>query len=105
MTELPLETILRHLRTRTGWELRDEDGARLREKLLVRLKTVRETPAQYLQRLETNPQDAEWSELLALLSNPETYFFRDSRQIALLKDRILTEVLERRRPHRSIRIW
>ncbi|MGV3720316.1 MAG: CheR family methyltransferase, partial [Actinomycetota bacterium] len=105
MTELPLETILHLIRARTGWELRDEDGARLREKLLGRLTAVRETPATYVQRLETEPQGAEWSELLALLSNPETYFFRDSRQIALLKDRILPELLERRRPHRSLRIW
>jgi len=105
MTDLPLESILRLVRARTGWQLRDEDGVRLREKLTGRLGAVGAAPGDYLHWLESQPQSEEWDELLALLSNPETFFYRDSGQIALLRDRILPELVARRQAHRSLRIW
>lgn len=105
MMDLAFDSILHLVRVRTGWELRDEVGSRLRERLSVRLTALQEAPAQYLQRLESDPRGPEWSALLALLSNPETFFFRDSRQIALLKEHLLPELLERRRAQRSLRLW
>ncbi|WP_461482118.1 CheR family methyltransferase, partial [Porticoccus sp.] len=39
------------------------------------------------------------------LTSGETYFFRDSGQHRLLQEKILPELLERREPERSLRIW
>jgi chemotaxis protein methyltransferase CheR len=53
---------------------------------------------QYLvTRKKLLPTEAEWQELILLLSVTESYFFRDQGQFGLLKNQILPEIIERKR--------
>jgi len=106
MDDLLLQRFRDLLRARTGWNLGEQETERMREKVRARLKTRRVSPEAYYGLLEQGgAESAEWQELIALLANPETFFFRDAGQMALLKNRILPELIGRRRPHRSLRIW
>ncbi len=48
---------------------------------------------------------AEWSRLEAEITIGETFFFRYAEQFAALRDTILPEIIERKRPVRRLRIW
>ena len=63
-------------------------------------------PVHYFQLVDSqsNAGVAEWEQLLALFMNGETFFFRDSGQIALLKEHILPTLLHRQKTTRSLRI-
>jgi len=65
------------------------------------------TERDYLKLLGSNVSAAmhEWNELASLLTTGESYFFRDSGQFALLRNRILPELVERNRNLRRLRIW
>lgn len=47
----------------------------------------------------------EWAELARFFTTGETFFFRDQGLHALLKDKILPELFERRKAERALRIW
>ncbi|MCR4287075.1 MAG: tetratricopeptide repeat protein [Deltaproteobacteria bacterium] len=49
--------------------------------------------------------DAEIRELPSLLTVGESYFFRDSGQFGLLKDRLLPELIKRQGTEKRLRIW
>ena len=53
----------------------------------------------------TSGSDVEWKTLAEMLTVGESHFFRDRGQIALLRDRILPELISRNRSRRSLRIW
>ncbi len=63
-------------------------------------------PVHYFQLVESQSKEgkAEWEQLLSLFMNGETFFFRDSGQIALLKEHILPTLIHRRKAVRSLRI-
>ena len=46
-----------------------------------------------------------WKDLIPILTNGETYFFRDRGVFSLLRNTILPELIERNRARRSLRIW
>jgi chemotaxis protein methyltransferase CheR len=48
---------------------------------------------------------AEWARLEAEITIGETFFFRYAEQFAALRETILPEIVERRRPERRLRIW
>jgi len=79
---------LPHSITRAAAELRLRDPAELYELL-----------AQHDGR--SDALDA----LLAALNVSETYFFRDSRQLEIVEQRILPELIERRASQRQLRLW
>jgi chemotaxis protein methyltransferase CheR len=54
---------------------------------------------------ETAASHAEWAELAALLSNGETFFFRDAGQFRLLKTRLLPDLIRQRHSQRALRLW
>ena len=62
---------------------------------------------QYYQMLQTGSHEAdrEWAQLVTCFTNGESYFFRDKGQMALLRERILPELIQRNRSKRSLRIW
>ena len=64
-------------------------GARLRPRMLeLRL----DSPRAYYEYLRFHPQrDAEFARLPALVTNNETYFFRETRQFEVLIDHVLPE--------------
>jgi chemotaxis protein methyltransferase CheR len=53
---------------------------------------------------DTPESHLEWKELTVLLTTGESYFFRDQGQFALLQEPILPELLQCRKPQRSLRI-
>jgi chemotaxis protein methyltransferase CheR len=72
------------------------DGMRqeiLASRLRPRMRELRiETPRAYYEYLRFHPQrDAEFDRLPALVTNNETYFFRETRQFEILIDHVLPE--------------
>jgi chemotaxis protein methyltransferase CheR len=72
------------------------DGVRqeiLASRLQPRMRELRiETPRAYYEYLRFHPQrDAEFDRLPALVTNNETYFFRETRQFEILIDHVLPE--------------
>lgn len=66
------------------------------------------TPTEYLQQLRVCPADSPLLEHLVLgVTIGETYFFRDKHQITLLREKILPDLIERKRSENnlSLRIW
>jgi chemotaxis protein methyltransferase CheR len=49
--------------------------------------------------------EAEWTQLEAEITIGETFFFRYAEQFAALRETILPEIIERKRPERRLRIW
>ncbi|MEO0768164.1 MAG: CheR family methyltransferase [Cyanobacteria bacterium J06649_4] len=91
---------------RTGLEILAADSATVCEKIWERTKATHQRfPSQYYQLLanseaesSTNQlsSEAEWPRLIALLTNSESYFFRDRGQISVLKHHILPELIMRK---------
>jgi chemotaxis protein methyltransferase CheR len=80
---------------------RDEDlAARMSRRLVARGCVDAGT---YLQLLRQDP--AEFDCLVGELTIGETYFFRQPEQFTMLRDTILPEILERKRPTSQLRIW
>jgi chemotaxis protein methyltransferase CheR len=107
-TDALLQEVSQLVSSWTGIRLRDEDTRKLGESLRQRMTCLKLTdPANYLQLLTGKTSDGltEWEQLVSLLINGETYFFRDSGQFTLLKKTVLPELIERRKTVRSLRIW
>lgn len=108
MVGLPLENIIELVLRRTGLLIRPEDQEGFGDKVQGRLKVLgRMEIAQYATMLQSQTPDAlaEWNELTALLTTGESYFFRNKEQMALLRNRILPELLALRQERRQLRIW
>ena len=105
------ETLLRRagnlIASRIGLLVREQDDALLRKMVAGRVRALNLSGAeQYCRFLESDANlRHEREELAILLTTGETYFFRDSRQHALLRDSILPELLERHKAERTLRIW
>ena len=83
------------------------DRAAVSEKLLIRIKALKLTsPEDYYRLLKTSTRESqkEWQNLITLLTNNETYFFRDQEQIKLLRSQILPELVQRKKDSLSLRI-
>lgn len=64
-------------------------------------------PCDYIRLLadDARGEGEEWRRLVLRITNGESYFFRDHGQMALLRETILPEIIERRRHERRLRIW
>jgi chemotaxis protein methyltransferase CheR len=94
------------LTRRIGLRLTDGDVAKLERLLRVRAGMTGDgDPFVYLASLSTEELDREAEFLTAQLTPGETYFFRDQGQFALLRSRILPQLIERRREQRRLRLW
>lgn len=116
----------------TGLHIRKQDQENLCEKIYARMKLLKiSVPSEYYQLLkycnyynssqkqstcnynkQIKESEREWKELILLLTVGETFFFRDQGQIALLKNRLLPEIIEYKqslaianKSKPSIRIW
>src|SRR5436309_3039508 len=82
----------RRLAARTGLHIRQRDREHFLSTLAARLRNLKlASSSDYRRLLESNTEAAalEWRRLIALLTNGESYFFRDKGQMTLLKERIL----------------
>ena len=105
------ETVFKEIKERIGTELgllvREQDDDALRKVITERVSALNLTDEeQYNQLLNSNGDIfRERQELTIPLTAGETYFFRDVGQHALLKERILPELLERHHATHSLRMW
>lgn len=101
-----LQDFVELVATHTGLSIRERDQAAFGNKINERIKRHRGSEWEYYRLLQHHePESArEWSALAALLTTGESYFFRDREQFALLRNRILPELIKRGK-RRPLRIW
>jgi chemotaxis protein methyltransferase CheR len=107
MEEALLKQARNLIASRIGLLVREKDDALLRKVVAERVRTLNLSGAeQYCQWLGSDAGIQHEREALVVpLTTGETYFFRDSGQHILLQDRILPELIERRKTQRALRIW
>jgi chemotaxis protein methyltransferase CheR len=101
------QAFIRLIAKHTGLEIRERDKAALKEKIVLRMKNIKiETPENYYHLLSSSTPEShqEWQKLVSLLTNSETYFFRDKDQCSLLKHHIFPELIQRKQNNRTLRI-
>lgn len=101
------QSLTQQILSRTGLEIRERDYKALSEKIYIRMRSLRLKSAEaYYQLLTASTLSSyeEWEQLMLLLTNNESYFFRDKEQFALLRNRILPELIERNRSSKTLYI-
>lgn len=91
-----------------GVHVREQDQGFLEKTLVSRQQALKISHGEkYYDLLKTENTNsvAEWRQLAILLTNQESYFFRDLGQFALLRRKIIPELLEQNKEHRTLRIW
>ncbi len=102
------EAFIKLIAQQTGLKIREPDQTDLSEKIFVRMKAINVLfPEEYYQLLgySTIQSYEEWQKLVLLLTNLESYFFRDKEQFSLLRDRILPELIQRQEHNKTLRIF
>lgn len=105
--DIPQLVPLQHwIKARCGLQFEGQDAAKLVRAVHERSRAVRLDSTTYAERLLQGgaDSDAEFQELVNLLTINETYFFRESEQLALLVQRILPRWLARTGGQTPIRI-
>lgn len=93
---------------RIGLQLREQESDFFRKTLNTRLKTLKLSEAnEYFTLLsdKSTQGEAEWRQLSILLTNQESYFFRDQKQFELLRHHILPELIQTNKARKTLRIW
>ena len=96
------------IRARAGIHMRPQEAAVLQKILQNRTDALRmANTGVYLDFLCQNsaPAGAEWKQLFVLLTNQESYFFRDADQLGVIRAHLLPSLLRANRETRSLRIW
>lgn len=93
-----------------GIAIRDQEQNILEQKICLRISALRLSSAeQYYQFLQLpgDESEQEWQHLAELLTNNESYFFRDREQLNLLKDSIFPQIIQRKRQqgNLTLRVW
>ena len=91
-----------------GLQIRAEETDKLRHTIRSRMTAQQLiNPEAYYQLLasDTAASRREWEEVVLPLTIGESYFFRDSGQFSLLRQRLIPELIERNSATRSLRIW
>lgn len=107
LTEELIEAFIRLIAKQTGIVIRQQDRNLFCEKICLRTKAIKVAlPEDYYQFLEENTLQSyqEWEKLIILLTNNESYFFRDKGQLNLLKNQIFPDLIKRNQARKTIRI-
>jgi chemotaxis protein methyltransferase CheR len=93
-----------------GIKIRQVEQESLVQKIELRMKALQiVAPEQYYQLLSLpgTASEREWQHLAELLTNNESYFFRDREQLNLLKNQIFPQLIKQKRQqgNLSLRIW
>ncbi|TVQ58820.1 MAG: chemotaxis protein CheR [Spirulina sp. DLM2.Bin59] len=93
---------------RTGIRIREQDYSEFARKLgqrMIKLRIPR--PEDYYAHLTglTDQSRQEWRELTVMITNVESYFFRDHGQFQLLEQVLLPRLIAMKRQERQLRIW
>ncbi|HEY9638035.1 MAG TPA: protein-glutamate O-methyltransferase CheR [Coleofasciculaceae cyanobacterium] len=107
LSERLIQAFIRLIANHTGLEIRERDKVALSEKIILRMKRLKlGSPETYYQLLNsaTSESNQEWKIFVILLTNIESYFFRDQDQFNLLQNHILPELIKRKQNNKTIRI-
>ncbi|MEW6492071.1 MAG: protein-glutamate O-methyltransferase CheR [Cyanobacteriota bacterium] len=107
LNESLIQAFIRLISKHTGLEIRERDKNALSEKISLRMKALKlKLPENYYQLLNLSTQESyqEWKSLITLLTNIESYFFRDQEQFSLLRTHILPELIKRKQTDKILRI-
>jgi chemotaxis protein methyltransferase CheR len=104
------ELLVELIAQKIGIKIRNSEYQSLEQKIWLRIKALElSTPEQYYQLLKLPGVDGEreWQCLTELLTNNESYFFRDREQLNLLKTQIFPEIIQQKRQQNdlTLRIW
>lgn len=91
----------------TGIEIREQNYISLGENIRSRVKTLNvNTPEAYYNLLSTpnSESEQEWQKFVCLMTNKESYFFRDKGQFILLRNHIFPEIIKNKQNVKNIRI-
>lgn len=91
-----------------GLQIRPQDYDSFEKKILERVRVLHLSSVEsYLLFLQgkTFTSEQEWAELAKNLTNIESYFLRDQGQFRLLKDYIIPELIRRKEPQKTLKIW
>ncbi|WP_017305557.1 CheR family methyltransferase [Spirulina subsalsa] len=92
----------------TGIKVRSEDKTNFTRKLFQRMEQLKiyflEDYYHFLLEHNVNAFQ-EWQELAVLLTNTESYFFRDQGQFSLLEKQIIPQLLRQNHHNRTLKIW
>jgi two-component system CheB/CheR fusion protein len=98
------EALLRYIQESRGLDFRGYKRTSLRRRLTLRMEAVGvEDFAAYQAHLEVHP--GEFEDLLNTVLINVTSFFRDDEAWAVLRDRVIPQVLANARDERHIRVW
>jgi chemotaxis protein methyltransferase CheR len=92
----------------TGLSIRVSERDNFIKKIQDRMKTLNISHGEdyycFLNRMDRESEN-EWKELAILITNTESYFFRDKGQFLLLKNHLFPELIKRKKSSRSLKIW
>src|SRR4051812_27728741 len=98
------ETLLRHIQESRGLDFRGYKRTSLRRRITLRMEAVgTDDFAAYQAHLEVHP--GEFEDLLNTVLINVTSFFRDEEAWAVLRDRVIPQVLANAQDERHIRVW
>jgi two-component system CheB/CheR fusion protein len=102
--ETAIRSVLERLRARTGHDFSLYKANTVCRRIVRRMAVLNvDSAAEYAERLERNPSEAD--ALLRDLLIGVTSFFRDAGAFSLLEERVIPELLARRTPGATIRVW
>ncbi len=107
LSEGLIQAFIRLITKQVGLEIRERDKTTLSEKIFLRMKALKlYSPENYYHLLNsfTLESQQEWKNFVILLTNVESYFFRDQDQFNLLRNSIIPELIARKQSTKTIRI-
>ncbi|MEM6795971.1 MAG: chemotaxis protein CheR, partial [Acidobacteriota bacterium] len=101
------QTFARLIANRLGLTLRKSDQAELQVFIFNRLGIMGlDAPEKYYLLLNENTARShqEWLQLISVVTNTESFFFRDKGQFSLLKNYLLPTLIEKKSDKKRLRI-
>lgn len=101
------QAFLQLIAQQTGLVIKEADQDNLIETILVRMNFLKlGSPESYYKLLNspTISSNQEWQKLVILITNAETYFWRDKGQFETLQKHIIPDILKRQNNQKQIRI-
>lgn len=101
-----LKEFVRIIAHNLGLQIRPQDHANLHRKITQRAIALNLSTAQdYYRYLLQEENQGEWQQFAILLTNIESYFFRDQGQFHLLRHKIIPDLIKRKSGDRRLRVW
>lgn len=102
------QILINLIEKQTGLKIRMSEEESFVKKIQDRLKILHLNSAEeyyyLLNKLDFISQN-EWKELATIITNTESYFFRDQGQFLLLKNHLLPDLIKRKKAQKHLRIW